>query len=64
MAILLSSLLFSAAHMQGFVCETMLKGNYRVAALFPEHFQSFTMAFQFFFFNNFFGTLSQLYSEA
>jgi preprotein translocase subunit SecG len=26
-----------------------------VAALFPEHFQSFTMAFQFFFFNNFFG---------
>jgi hypothetical protein len=30
--------------------------KYRVAALFPEHFQSFTMAFQFIFLNNFFGT--------
>ncbi len=38
---------------------------YRVAALFPEHFQSFTMAFQLFFFNNFFlDALPQLYSEA
>ncbi len=30
--------------------------EYRVAALFPEHFQSLTMAFQFVFLNNSFGT--------
>jgi hypothetical protein len=29
---------------------------YRVAALFPEHFQSLNMAFPFVFFNNSFGT--------
>ncbi len=35
---------------------------YRVAALFPEHFQSFTMAFQFIFLNNSFGTHCLSYS--
>jgi hypothetical protein len=34
----------------------IIKQKYRVAALFPEHFQSFTMAFQFIFLNNSFGT--------
>jgi hypothetical protein len=42
------------------VIQTLLENQvsailYRVAALFPEHFQSFTMAFQFIFLNNSFG---------
>jgi hypothetical protein len=35
--------------------ERGMGGQYRVAALFPEHFQSFTVALQFVFLNNSFG---------